>query len=55
MSGIASLGTEQAQSETKGQKRAYANGLRDFYRSQLGGMRRQNHRAKQGAVYASGI
>jgi hypothetical protein len=33
MVGIASLGTERAQSETKGRRRAYADGLRDFYRS----------------------
>ena len=37
--------TERA---TKGRKRAYADWLGDFYRSQLRGMRRQNHRAKPG-------
>jgi hypothetical protein len=32
----------------KGRKRAYADWLRDFYRSQLRGMRRQDRRAKLG-------
>jgi hypothetical protein len=33
---------------TKGRKQAYADWLRNFYRSQLRGMRRQDHRAKLG-------
>lgn len=33
---------------SKGRKRAYADWLRDFYRSQLRGMRRQNRRARLG-------
>jgi hypothetical protein len=37
---------------TKGRKRAYADWLRDFYRSQLRGMRRQNRRAKLGRYTA---
>jgi hypothetical protein len=44
-----------AERATKGQKRAYADGLRDFYPSQLRGMRRQNHRAKLGPYTPSGI
>ena len=38
--------------ETKGRKRAYADWLRDFYSSQLRGMRRQNRRAKLGRYTA---
>jgi hypothetical protein len=38
--------------EIKGRKRAYADWLRDFYRSQLPGMRRQNRRAKLGRYTA---
>jgi hypothetical protein len=34
--------------EIKGRKRAHADWLRDFYRGQLRGMRRQNRRAKLG-------
>lgn len=34
--------------EIKGRERAYADWLRDFYRSQLRGMRRQDRRAKLG-------
>jgi hypothetical protein len=37
---------------TKGRKRAYADWLRDFYRSQLRGMRRQNRRAELGRYTA---
>jgi hypothetical protein len=37
---------------TKGRKRAYADWLRDFYRSQLRGMRRQDRRAKLGRYTA---
>jgi hypothetical protein len=37
---------------TKGRKRAYADWLRDFYRGQLRGMRRQNPRAKLGRYTA---
>ena len=44
-----------AERATKGRKRAYADGLRDFYRSQLRGMRRQNQRAKLGRYTLSGI
>ena len=41
-----------AERETKGRKRAYADWLRDFYRSQLRGMRRQDRRAKLGRYTA---
>src|SRR5512133_4354529 len=44
-----------AERATKGRKRAYADGLRDFYRGQLRGMRRQNHRAKLWRYTPSGI
>jgi hypothetical protein len=37
---------------TKGRKRAYADWLRDFYRSQLRGMRRHDRRAKLGRYTA---
>ena len=37
---------------TKGRKRAYADWLRDFYRSQLRAMQRQNRRAKLGRYTA---
>ena len=43
------LGTSRA---TKGRKRAYADWLRDFYRSQLRGIRRQDRRAKLGRYTA---
>lgn len=36
----------------KGRKRAYADWLRDFYRGQLRGMRRQDRRAKLGRYTA---
>jgi hypothetical protein len=41
-----------AERATKGRTRAYADWLRDFYRSQLRGMRRQNRRAKLGRYTA---
>jgi hypothetical protein len=41
-----------AERATKGWKRAYADWLRDFYRSQLRGMRRRDHRAKLGRYTA---
>jgi hypothetical protein len=50
--GLAGRRSERA---TQGQKRAYADGLRHFYRSQLRGMRRQNHRAKLGRYTPSGL
>ena len=37
---------------TKGRKQAYADWLRDFYRSQLRGMRRHDRRAKLGRYTA---
>ena len=37
---------------SKGRKRAYADWLRDFYRSQRRGMRRQDHRARLGRYTA---
>jgi hypothetical protein len=37
---------------TKGRKQAYADWLRDFYRSQLRAMRRQNRRARLGRYTA---
>jgi hypothetical protein len=37
---------------TKGRKRAYADWLRDFYRSQPRGMRRRSRRAKLGRYTA---
>jgi hypothetical protein len=36
----------------KGRKRAYADWLRDFYRGQVRGMRRQDRRAKLGRYTA---
>jgi hypothetical protein len=42
-----------AERATKGRKRAYADWLRDFYSSQLRGMRRQNRRAKLGRYTAA--
>jgi hypothetical protein len=41
-----------AERAIKGRKRAYADWLRDFYRSQLRGMRRQDRRAKLGRYTA---
>jgi hypothetical protein len=38
---------------SKGRKRVYADWLRDFYRSQLRGMRRENRRAKLGRYTAA--
>jgi hypothetical protein len=41
-----------AERATKGRKRAYADWLRDFYGSQLRGMRRHDRRAKLGRYTA---